>query len=105
VLPEYPIVELPMDHPLLDTFYQIDTVLQVPNVRQGRWGGRTWEQDGYVPHLRGILDGEGRLLVLISWNSDLGDAWEWADDPYYPILYSNYAYRLGVNLVLYGMTH
>jgi len=105
VLPEYPIVELPMDHPLLDTFYQIDTVLQVPNVRQGRWGGPTWEKDGYIPHLRGILDSEGRLLVLISWNSDLGDAWEWADDPYYPILYSNYAYRLGVNLVLYGMTH
>jgi hypothetical protein len=104
VFPEYPIVELPMDHPLLDTFYRIDTILQVPNVRQGRWGGPTWEQDGYVPHLRGIFDDAGRLMVLISWNSDLGDAWEWAEDPYYPLPASNFAYRLGVNAILYGMS-
>lgn len=105
VLPEYPIVELPPDDPLLRTFYAIDEVLQVPNVWQGRRGGPTWEWDGYVPHLRAIADERGRMLVLINWNSDLGDAWEWAEDPYYPLPFSNYAYRLGVNLVLYGMTH
>lgn len=105
VLPEYPIVELPLDHPVLRTFYQIDTVVQVPNVRNGKSGGPTWEQDGYIPHLKAIFDDRGRLLVLISWNSDLGDAWEWADDPFYPRMYSNYAVRLGVNMVLYGMTH
>jgi hypothetical protein len=105
VLPEYPIVELPLDHPLLSTFYHIDSILQVPNVRNGINGGPTWEQDGYVPHLKAIFDDRGRLLVLISWNSDLGDAWEWADDPFYPRVYSNYAVRLGVNMVLYGMTH
>ena len=43
-------------------------------------------------------------MVLISWNSDLGDAWEWAEDPFYPLPFSNYAYRLGVNVVLYGMS-
>jgi hypothetical protein len=105
VLPEFSIVELPLDHPLLGTFYHIGEILQVPNVRNGVRGGPTWEQDGYIPHLRAIFDDQGRLLVLISWNSDLGDAWEWADDPYYPLKYSNYAYRLGVNVVLYGMTH
>jgi len=104
VLPEYPIVELPPDHPLLDTFYRIDEVVQVPNVRQGMRGGPTWEGDGYVPHLRAIFDEAGRLMVLISWNSDLGDAWEWAENPYYPLPFSNYAYRLGVNVVLYGMS-
>ena len=44
-------------------------------------------------------------MVLINWNTDLGDAWEWADQANYPLKYSNYAYRLGVNFVLYSMMH
>jgi hypothetical protein len=104
VLPEYPIVELPRDHALLSTFYGIDSIVQVPNVRNGMQGGPTWERDGYEPHLRGIFDPADRLMVLISWNSDLGDAWEWAENPYYPLPFSNYAISLGVNLVLYGMS-
>jgi hypothetical protein len=104
VLPEYPIVELPMDHPLLQTFYTIPEVVQVPNIWQGIRGGPTWERDGYVPHLRGIVDPEGRLMVLINWNSDAGDAWEHADNPHYPLHFGNYAYRLGVNAILYGMS-
>ena len=104
VLPEYAIVDLPMDHPLFTTLYQIDEIVQVPNVHNGRLGGRTWERDGYHPALRAIFDDTGRLLVLISWNSDLGDAWEWAEDPYYPIRFSNFAYQLGVNMIIYGMT-
>jgi len=104
VLPEYVIVELPMDHPLLHTFYTIDEIVQVPNVGQGVRGGPTHERDGYVPHLRGIFDERGRLMVVINWNSDVGDAWEWADNPHYPLHFGNYAYRLGVNVVLYGMS-
>jgi len=104
VLPEFPIVELPPAHPLLNTFYGIDSIVQVPNVRNGIQGGPTWERDGFEPHLRAIVDQAGRLMVLISWNSDLGDAWEWAENPHYPLPYSNYAISLGVNLVLYGMS-
>lgn len=104
VLPEYRIVELPRDHPLLNTFYGIDSIVQVPNVGNGMRGGPTWERDGYEPHLRAIFDGADRLMVLISWNSDLGDAWEWAENPHYPLPFSNYAISLGVNLVLYGMS-
>jgi hypothetical protein len=104
VLPEFPVVEIPMDHPVLSTFYTIDEVLQVPNVWQGVQGGPTWERDGYVPHLRGIMDAEQRLMVLINWNSDAGDAWEHADNPHYPLHFGNYAYRLGVNTILYGMS-
>ena len=63
------------------------------------------EVDGYTAALRGILDETGRLLVIINWNSDLGDAWEWAEDPYYPIQFSNFAYQLGVNVVVYAMSH
>ena len=105
VLPEYAIVEMPRDHPVLRVFYTIDEILQVPNVHQGRAGGPTWENDGYVPAFRGILDDAGRLLVAIIWNSDLGDAWEWAEDPFYPLRFSNFAYQLGVNLIIYGMSH
>ncbi len=105
VLPEYPIVEIPLDHPLLSTFYNLDAIRQVPNVWLGRAGGRTWERDGYRPALRGIFDDRGRLLVVINWNTDLGDAWEWAEDPWYPIEFSNFAYQLGVNMIVYGMTH
>jgi len=99
VLPEYQIVPIPMDHPVLRTFYDIHEIVQVPNVWQGRTGGPTWERDGYTPYLRGILDDRGRVMVLISFNSDLGDAWEWADDPFYPLPYSNYAYQIGVNMI------
>jgi len=91
VLPEYPIRPIPMDHPVLHVFYDVTEIVQVPNVGQGRAGGPTWEKDGYNPMLRGIMDDDGRLLVAIVHNSDLGDAWEWAEDPYYPIRFSNFA--------------
>ena len=105
VLPEYRIVELPMDHPIFSMFYDIEEVIQVPNVGQGKSGGPTWELDGYYPKVRGIFDEDGRLMVAINWNTDLGDAWEWADDPYYPLMFSTYAYEMGINIILYAMSH
>ncbi len=105
VLPEYAIEDIPLDHPVLHVFYDLDEIVQVPNVGQGRSGGPTWEKDGFTPAFRGIMNEEGRILVAIVWNSDLGDAWEWAEDPYYPLRYSNFAYQLGVNLIVYAMSH
>jgi len=105
VLPGRPVVDLPLDHPLFGMFFEIDELLQVPNVQNGMAGGPTWERDGYVPSCRGIFDDDGELMVIINWNTDLGDAWEWAENPYYPLQRSTFAYQLGVNLVLYSMTH
>jgi hypothetical protein len=105
VLPGRPVVDLPPDHPLFRIFFEIDELLQVPNVQNGMAGGPTWERDGYLPHCRGIFDDDGELMVVINWNTDLGDAWEWAENPYYPLQRSTFAYQLGVNLVLYSMTH
>lgn len=105
VLPAHPIVELPLAHPLFHSFYDIDRILQVPNVGQGIRGGPTWERDGYVAHCRGILDERGRLMVVINWNTDLGDAWEWADDPRYPFEFSSFAYKMGVNFIVYATSH
>jgi hypothetical protein len=104
VLPEYPIRDLPLEHPIFRTFYEIREILQVPaigNIRRGR----TWERDGYEPAVRGIFDDDGRLLVMINWNTDLGDAWEWAEQPDYPLMYSTFAYQMGVNAIVYAMSH
>ena len=105
VLPEYEIVDLTLDHPIFTTFYEIDEILQVPNVNQGVYGGPTHERDGYIPMVKGIFDENGRLMVIINWNTDLGDAWEWADNPRYPLRYSTYAYEMGVNFIVYAMSH
>ncbi|MDH3280397.1 MAG: DUF4159 domain-containing protein [Gammaproteobacteria bacterium] len=104
VFPDRPIVEVPMAHPVFHAFYDVREILQVPNVYQAS-GGRTHELDGYNPHVRGIFDEQGRLMVLINWNTDLGDAWEWADNPRYPLRFSTYAYELGINFVIYAMSH
>lgn len=108
VFPDRAIVELPLEHPVFSTFYNIDSILQVPNVRLGAEsvrGGSTHEYDGIIPHVRGIFADDGRLMVLINWNTDLGDAWEWADNPEYPLKFSTYAFEIGINFVIYSMTH
>jgi len=105
ILPGHQIVDVPRDHPVFTCFYNVEELLQVPNVGQGIAGGPTWEKDGYNPELRGIFDDRGRLMVVINWNTDLGDAWEWAENPYYPLRFSTYAYQMGVNFIIYGMSH
>ena len=63
------------------------------------------ERGGVDPHWRAIVDDKGRVKVAICFNMDLGDAWEWADLPEYPEKYSSMAFRMGVNYVIYAMTH
>jgi hypothetical protein len=112
VFPDRAMEELPLTHEIFHTFFDIDGVLQVPNVRYGeaftQSGGRTptWEQRSDTnPRVFGISDDYGRLMVLITYNSDLGDAWEWMDDPEYPALFTGYAYRVGMNSIVYAMSH
>jgi hypothetical protein len=105
VLPEFPIVDLPLDHELFHTFYDVKEILQVPSINNWRWGRQTYERDGYVPYIKGIFDNEGRLMVVINQNTDLGDAWEWAEQPDYPLNFSTYAFQMGVNFIIYAMSH
>jgi hypothetical protein len=105
VLPGRPIREIPRDHPIFRAFYEIDEVLQVPNLGQGISGGPTWEKGGYEPRVRGIFDDQERLMVVINFNTDLGDAWEHAENPYYPLEYSRFAAEMGINMIVYGMSH
>jgi Domain of unknown function (DUF4159) len=104
VLPSCKIEEIPVTHPVFHCFFDINELFQVPGV-QYLYSGHTYEKDGYIAHFRGIFNEAGRLVVMINFNSDLGDAWEWADSPYYAERYTSTAYRLGVNYIIYTMTH
>jgi len=104
VFPERPILEIEEDAPILHVLYSLDQRIQIPG-RQVIRSGRTYERDGIVPHWRGIYDDEGRLMVAINFNMDLGDAWEHADWPEYPEPMTALAYRFGINYIVYAMTH
>ena len=104
VFPEYPIKELSLDHPIFHCYFDIKEVVQVPVVNY-IYSGVTHEQDGYVPHYEAITNDDGRVMVFIARNADNGDAWEWIDEPRYPLKFGLAAYRLGTNLIVYSMTH
>jgi len=67
--------------------------------------GNPYERGGYVPHWRALKDESGRVQIAAFFNQDLGDACEWAYYPPYPEKLSGLAWRMGVNYVLYSMTH
>ena len=73
--------------------------------RFGGFRGRTSECYGCEAFVRGIFDEKGRLMVVVNANTDLGDAWEWFEQPQYPLEYSSYAVQMGVNFVIYAMSH
>lgn len=100
VLPGRPIVDIPAEDMLMNVLFTLDKRTQIPGQRHLGW--RRMEGP---PHWRGIYDDDGRLMVAINHNIDMGDAWEHADDPYYPAPMTATAYRFGVNYVIYAMTH
>jgi hypothetical protein len=107
IFPDRPIDDLTDDHPIFHTLYDLRnmTTVQIPNMNSLMAGGPGWMSDGRVPRWRGISDDTGRLMVLIAFNNDVMDAWQWADDSRYPADKANVALRLGVNVVMYAMTH
>ena len=104
VFPDRPIEDLTDKDEIFHVLYDLTDRFQVPG-EQFVWTGRTYEKDGYVAEWRGIRDDRGRVMVAICHNMHLGDAWEWADDPRYPEKFASLAFRLGINYVMYGMTH
>ena len=104
VFPDRPIVEIENKDAIFHTIFNLDERYQVPG-----WVNypfyKTYEFDGYEPHWRGIYDDKGRLMVAICFDMDLGDSWEHADNPEYPEKYSALGIRIGVNYVVYAMTH
>jgi hypothetical protein len=104
VFPDRQIVEIDNSDPIFHTIYDLDDRYQVPGA-QFLYSGRVYEYDGYIARWRGIYDDNGRLMVAICHNMDLGDSWEWADVPAYPEKYSALGIRIGVNYAVYSMTH
>ncbi len=102
--PDRQIIDLPDDHPLLHTVFDLSIQEQVPNWNALR-GGRPYRADGVVPHWRAILDDKGRAMVVIAFNNDLGDSWQWADDPGYPERSASVGLKMSVNFAIYAMTH
>lgn len=108
VLPEYHIEDLGNDDALFHTIYDLSERIQVANWRNLTGGTRLgyWPRPGAeTPRWRGIRDEKGRILVAIIHNSDVGDSWEWADDPSYPQKYSYMGIRLSINYAVYDLTH
>ncbi len=102
VFPDRPIVEIEDNDAIFHTVYDLKDRFQIPGQAHLRLG---YKNDGIGAHWRGIFDDEGRIMVAISFNSDVGDAWEYADDPDYPEKFADLAIRIGVNYVVYAMTH
>jgi hypothetical protein len=111
VLPpsEFPIVDVPLTHPIFHQQFEVKRVIQIPSI--GAWrgmGGGTSERgaDSAEPHARAIYDKNGHMMVFITHNTDFGDAFEQeAADPEYFYTFSVEGYEMGINILLYALTH
>jgi len=105
IFPDRTVEDVPDKDELFHVVYDLDDRFQIPGTRF-IWGNRRpYTQDMKVPKWRAIRDDKGRIMVAIAHNSDVGDAWEWADSPEYPEHATSMAYRIAINYIVYGMTH
>ncbi|MEK7503011.1 MAG: DUF4159 domain-containing protein [Patescibacteria group bacterium] len=106
IFPDCEIVDIPLNHPIFHNFFDIEEIVQVPNIGYAYTSNAdTFEQEGRVPFIRGIFNEKGNLQVFIAHNTDLMDASEWADDPKYPGKFSTYSYKIFINAIVYSMSH
>jgi hypothetical protein len=108
-LPNAQVEDLKDTDEIFHVLFDLSQRVQIPG-EQYVWSGRTYEAGaggdiGYVPGWRAVRDDKGRIIVAICFNMHLGDAWEWADDPRYPEKFASLAFRVGLNYIVYGMTH
>ncbi len=106
---DFPIEDLPAGHMIFSALYNVYEVPQVPSIQYWRRsGGGTSERgsESAVPHLRSIHDENGRIIVLMSHNTDIADGWEReGEDEEFFLEFSPKAYALGINIILYALTH
>ena len=109
VLPEYPIFDIPADHPIRETLFEVSHVPQVPGINFWRAsGGGTAERGADSPQadFRGIADSHGRIMVLMTHNTDIGDSMEReSEDPAFFAAFSPQGYQVTIDMVLYALTH
>lgn len=107
---EFPIEDVPIDDPMLRSLFRIDEIPQITNIQFWRqWNGTYTSErgdDSAVVHLRAIRDSRGRIIVLMSHNTDVADSWEReGEDPEFFYQFSPRGYALGVDVLLHAMTH
>jgi hypothetical protein len=106
---EFTIADVPMDHPIFHMLYDVRELPQIPSINF--WvgtGGQTSERgrDSAVPHARGAFDANGHMLVFMTHNTDFGDAFEREGDMReYFVEFAGKGYAVGVNVILYALTH
>jgi hypothetical protein len=104
VFPDRPVVDITDPDQIFHTFWDLNDRQQIPGA-QFLYSGQTYERDGYSARWRGIYDDDGRVMVAICHNMDLGDAVEHSDTPGFPEAYSAQAMRTFINFIIYAMTH
>lgn len=108
-LPNSRIESIPADDSIINILYELDKRVQIPgrrHIMSNDGSGNVVVRMPYRPHeWRGMKDSSGRWIVAINYNMDMGDSWEHADDPYYPVNMTSLGYRLGINYIVYSMTH
>ena len=107
---EYPIIDVPLNHSIMHTLFDAKRVPQIPAIgnagRNGRTDERWYDPTDDVAYMRAITDNKGRVMMLMTHNTDFGDAYEReADDPTYFYNFSVEGYAIGINVLLYAMTH
>lgn len=114
VFPDREAKELPLEHEIFHCVYDLKEKPQVPSIHAaipGRAYGMTWEQghggDSQTPHYKGLFDDKGRMMAIICHNTDLGDGWEreGVDEWYFHEFSEKRSYPMGINIVVYAMTH
>ena len=105
IYPDRQVLDLKDDEQIFHSVFDLTKRVQVPGQRYVSTRLTYERYDGMTPYWRGVLDEKGRVQTAILFNMDHGDAWEWADYPPYPTEFTLQAYRIGVNYILYSMTH
>lgn len=113
VFPDREPQELPLEHPVFHAVFDLKEKPQVPAIGhalQGRELGVTyeWNKPGSeTPAYKGVFDDEGRMCMIICFNTDLGDGWEreGENEWYFREFAEKKAFPMGINIVFYAMTH
>ena len=111
VLPNRPITDIAESDSVMHVLYDIQEKDRtfIPGTRHlwmGAGGTVTVHQpQGTSPAWRAMYDDKNRMVVAVNYNTDVGDAWEYADSPLYPEQMTALAYRYGINYLIYSMTH
>lgn len=111
VLPpaEFPVVPIPPDHPIFKAQFDVKAIPQIPSIQFWRQsGGGTSERgaDSARPQFMGVFDQDDNLMMVMTHNTDISDAWEReGEDPRFFYNFSPVGYTVGINIILYAMTH